>query len=293
MMRNTQYAALMVACSLFAVLPTMAVGQTAKASKPPVVSTVNAHPETASATRCLNDLEAFNKEIGKDRYWLGGSRYGNGYPANAAGYGWFGYPDGDYPASTQAGLQNARPGYEIRSLMTSANILALHGQQQSCESLLSTSRGIYKEYVAGLRDAKHPILDQLAWQQQQIAAAQSVTGQNVAFNSDQLIGTEVRNLQDESLGRVQDLVTSPQTGRIAYLVIVRGGVLGFDQKYVAVPWADFKVTPNVGILVLNSTISGMDAAPKQNAQAFRVGGNFDRDSAKVDAYWKMSLSKID
>ena len=45
-----------------------------------------------------------------------------------------------------------------------------------------------------------------------------VTSKNASFRSDELLGTDVRNPQDEALGSVEDLVMSPQTGEIAYLV---------------------------------------------------------------------------
>ncbi|WP_081935632.1 PRC-barrel domain-containing protein [Burkholderia sp. 9120] len=292
-MKHSILASAFAASVCFGLLPSPAAAQSAKVTRASGSNTADARTSVAPAAKCLSDLRVFNSKIGRDGYWLGGSRYGYGYPVNTAGYGWYGYPDGDYPASTHVGLQNARPGYEIRALITSANILAQHGQEQSCESLLSTSRGIYKAYVAGLHADQRPLLDRHGWQERQIASAQPVTGQNVAFNSDQLLGTEVRNRQDEALGSVHDLVTSPQSGKIAYLVISRGGILGIDEKYVAVPWGDFAVTPNLGMLVLNSTVSAMDAAPQQKNDEFNAGGHFDQDSAKVDAYWKTSLSKAE
>jgi sporulation protein YlmC with PRC-barrel domain len=252
-----------------------------------------ASPGTVGARKCLADLHAFNLTITKDGYWLGGSRYGYGSPVSTSGYGWYGYPGDEYPAVASEGVRDARPGYEIRALLVSANILARHGQQQECEALLTTSRGIYQNYVGSLHGTTAPLARMNGWEQRQIASAQPVTGQNISFNSDQLVGTEVRNPEDEALGSVHDIVTSPQTGKIAYLVIGRGGVFGIDEKYVPVPWTDFKVTPNVSLLVLTATPSAMRAAPEVSSTQLNNGANFEEVSQTVDAYWKTSLSRAD
>jgi sporulation protein YlmC with PRC-barrel domain len=225
----------------------------------------------------------------KDGYWLSGSGYGFGYPMGGFGYG-YGNSMGGYPASRSMGYENARPGYEVRVLLASANILARHGQQQSCEDVLSTAQDFYKLYVADMLRGRAPTANVAGWRQQQIAAAQPVTSKDAAFRSDELIGTEVRNVQDVALGSIDDIVLSPQTGKVAYLVIARGGIFGFGEKYVPVPWEDFKTTATVNLFVLDATKGAMDAAPQVKSSQFAAPGHFDEQSQAVDAYWKTHLT---
>ena len=84
------------------------------------------------------------------------------------------------------------------------------------------------------------------------------------MRSDELVGTKVRSPQNEALGSIDDLVMNLQTGKITYLVIARGGIFGIDEKLVPVPWIDFKVTPNVKLLVLDATKDTLEAAPQAN-----------------------------
>jgi sporulation protein YlmC with PRC-barrel domain len=268
------------------------------AAEPPAAGTVNQPPpgamnvsSTKPAEKCLDDLRAFDSQMGKDGYWLGGSGYGYGYPMGAYGYE-YGTPIGVHPATTAMGYQTARPGYEVRTLVASANILARHGQQQACENVLATSRDIYKVYVADLHSGKMPMADVSGWRQQQVASAVSVTSKSASFRSDELLGTDVRTPQDEALGSVEDLVMNPKTGEIAYLVVSRGGIFGFDEKYVPIPWADFKITPGASLLVLDTTKAAMNTAPQVSKDQFTPAGGFGQESQKVDAYWKAHLTTI-
>ena len=68
-------------------------------------------------------MRAFNSQMRKDGYWLGESGYGYGYPMDGPGYG-YGYPVVGGLEPTATGYQDARPGYDVRTLIAAANILA-------------------------------------------------------------------------------------------------------------------------------------------------------------------------
>jgi sporulation protein YlmC with PRC-barrel domain len=272
-----------LATPLFAAEPTV----TGTANPPaPTEKTAAAQP----AQQCLSDLRAFDSQMQKDGYWLSGSGYGYGYPM-MGGYGLgYGMQEGGIPAKGTTGYRDARPGYDVRTLIAAANILARGGHQQACEDVLATTRDTYNLYVADLKSGKAPTADVPSWQQQQIAAAQPVTAKNGSFRSDQLIGIDVLNPQNTALGSVDDIVMSPQSGKIAYLIVARGGMFGIDEKYVAVPWGDFKVTSSASLLVLDTTKSAMETGPLVSHDQFATPGLFDQESKKVDAYWKTHLS---
>ncbi len=221
----------------------------------------------------------------KGGHWMGGSDYGYGYPVDGYGYG-YDYPmTGSAAAGASSGYLNSRPGYEIRNLVTTANILAQNGQQQACEEVLATTRTIYSSYAANFQGREGSMSYGSDWRKQQIASALPVKDTTVALRSDQLIDTDVRDAQGDALGSVHDLVIDPKTGKIAYLIMARGGLFGFDEKFVPVPWNDFKVTRNANLLVLDTTKALVAAAPLATDAQFKAAGQFAEQSQKVDAYW--------
>jgi sporulation protein YlmC with PRC-barrel domain len=55
-----------------------------------------------------------------------------------------------------------------------------------------------------------------------------------------MIGVGVYNAGNENLGKIEDLVMDPVSGRIRYAVLSFGGFLGLGDKLFAVPWKDLK-----------------------------------------------------
>jgi sporulation protein YlmC with PRC-barrel domain len=151
--------------------------------------------------------------------------------------------------------------------------------------VLSATRDAYATYVSALREGQIPPADIPTWRRQQIETAVPVTAEGVVFRSDQIIGSSIVNGKDESLGSVEDIVMSPTTGKIAYLVVGHGGFWGIDEKYAPVPWTDFKSAMGNGLLVLAVTKSALEAAPQVSGNGSDGSAAFAAESRKVDAYW--------
>ena len=66
--------------------------------------------------------------------------------------------------------------------------------------------------------------------------------------------------------------------------------MGFDSKYVPVPWNDFKITQNANLLVLDTVKATMEAASEVSEDQFTTTGHFDQESHQVDTYWKSRLA---
>lgn len=73
------------------------------------------------------------------------------------------------------------------------------------------------------------VADAQGWRRRAVLSAQS------------LIGDEVRNLENQMLGRIEDIMIDVPTGRVAYAVLSFGGIMGMDEKLFALPWQSLRV----------------------------------------------------
>jgi D-3-phosphoglycerate dehydrogenase len=82
-----------------------------------------------------------------------------------------------------------------------------------------------------------------------------------------LLGNDVCNLQEESLGEIKEIMLDMRTGRISYAVLSFGGFLGMGEKLFAVPWSALTLDTVNKRFTLNVTLARLEEAP-----------GFDKDS---------------
>jgi sporulation protein YlmC with PRC-barrel domain len=68
-----------------------------------------------------------------------------------------------------------------------------------------------------------------------------------------LIGDKVTNHQNESLGKIEEIMIDMASGRVAYAVLSFGGVAGIGDKLFAVPWQALRLDPPNKQFILNVT----------------------------------------
>lgn len=86
-----------------------------------------------------------------------------------------------------------------------------------------------------------------------------------SFRASKLIGMNIQNELDKSVGEVNDMVLDASTGKVRYLAVTYGGFLGLGNKMFAVPYEAFTCRPDANdrdetILVLNVTQQQLDGA---------------------------------
>lgn len=98
----------------------------------------------------------------------------------------------------------------------------------------------------------------------------------------EVTGVKVRNAMGEHLGEINDVVLDKTLGKINYLVLDFGGVLGFGNKFFAIPWQLFTYDANEDCFLLNIQKELLKNAP-----------GFDKDNWPnfADADFKASIAK--
>ncbi|KKO45362.1 photosystem reaction center subunit H [Arsukibacterium ikkense] len=112
------------------------------------------------------------------------------------------------------------------------------------------------------------------------SAAGNISPHALLLSADSITGDEVCNMQDEKLGKIQDIMLDTTEGKIRYAVLSAGGFLGMGDRLFAVPWQALK----------------LDAANKRfmldvDAERIKNAPGFDKDSwpNMADASWNSTV----
>lgn len=81
------------------------------------------------------------------------------------------------------------------------------------------------------------------------------------MGADTLIGNNVSNHLDESLGEIKEIMLDMRNGKIAYAVLTFGDFLGLGGKLFAVPWNALKLDTENKCFILNIEKSRLESAP--------------------------------
>src|ERR1039457_3690429 len=96
-----------------------------------------------------------------------------------------------------------------------------------------------------------------------------------------LMGTPVNNLQDEKLGKVENLLVDLPAGRLVTVIVSSGGFLGMGDELSAVPPSALRFTPDRGTLQLDTSKEMLASAPHFKANQWP---NFNEPSYTHGVY---------
>ncbi len=96
------------------------------------------------------------------------------------------------------------------------------------------------------------------------------------MRSSTIVGSAVRNLKGDDLGKISELMIDVATGRIAYAVLAYGGFLGMGDKLFAIPWEALMKRSDERQFVLDL-----------DGEALKTAPGFDRDHypTTADTNW--------
>ena len=104
-----------------------------------------------------------------------------------------------------------------------------------------------------------------------------------ARSAKDLLGMDIQSQKGEDIGEIQDLKIDTKTGRISYVTIQKGGVLGIgEEEGIPVPLEAFNFSQDKARLLVDQ--SKLDNAPKQ---ANMNDAEFRRD---LDSHYGVSPS---
>ena len=84
---------------------------------------------------------------------------------------------------------------------------------------------------------------------------------STGFRVSKLIGSSVVNNANDTIGKIDDLIVSPDDNKSAYVIISVGGWLGMGTHLIALPY-DLLLITNTKIILAGATKDGLKNLPE-------------------------------
>ena len=114
---------------------------------------------------------------------------------------------------------------------------------------------------------------------------------NVVRISEHVVGKDVKNLEEENLGEIKEVMLDKVSGKVAYVVLESGTFLGLGGKLFAIPWNLIKYDKTGECFILNVDKEKIKAAPGFNKDNWpdmsdRGWGQTVFDFYGLSPYWQ-------
>jgi hypothetical protein len=232
--------------------------------------TQQAQQQPQIAEQCMADIRDFAQESAETGYGVGGPA-GYGEPAPVGGwYGTYG------------------PRREMSAVLAAAEVFARDGREEACQNVLAELRDLQEQRLAQLEEAGIPPEEVQSWRQELLVSAQPVSEIGGNIRIENVLGADVRNLRDQDLGDVEDVVLDEE-GDLAYVLVGRGGFFGVGQDLVPVRWQDLRAVPDADTFVLDIEEDVFEQAPAVDRDVFADSDSYAQRRVEIDSYWDEHL----
>lgn len=157
---------------------------------------------------------------------------------------------------------------DIRRLRAAATTFKQAGLEKRCQDVVAGMKELAnrsvdeyekrREVEEKKADAKERREKMREARMDELKTAQPIA--NASMSIEELLGADVHNTKDDSIGTVDDVVF--KGGKADSVIIAHGGFLGIGTEHYRVEWSKLKVTKDGDTVVLAMTEKELEAMPK-------------------------------
>jgi sporulation protein YlmC with PRC-barrel domain len=122
---------------------------------------------------------------------------------------------------------------------------------------------------------------------------QEKLGMTKSIPAKKLSGVNIENANGEKIGEIEDVVIDLDSGKVAYVAMGVGGVLGMGERLFAVPFSEFKLNhdkSNNMVLALDISKDRLEKAPGFDKSHWPDFASQDWRN-QVDSYYHRSAAR--